>query len=173
MSRFWGCVLVAGITLVFCAHAVAAGGKIGYLDPYGAIAQSQWGKKVQEDLKKEQEQIVSAVEQKKQAFITARDDYLKKKDALDAKARDRKEKELADMMDELSKLQYDSQNKISEQQRAAIAPLSKKVVEIATKIAKDDKYDFIIDKNVLIVPPDSGDITSRVVSELDKSGPPK
>jgi outer membrane protein len=172
MKRSFGCVLVAaGITLAFCAHAIAAGGKIGYLDVTGAAAQSQWGKKISDDLKKEQEKLTVTVQQKNDAFVSARDDYIKKKDVMDSKAKDRKEKELRDMAEELQKLANDSQSKWNEEKNTAMAPLFKKIVEIANKIAKDDKYDFILDRNALVVPGEKDDITSRVVTELNKAAP--
>jgi Skp family chaperone for outer membrane proteins len=162
-----------GVAVVFCVNAIAAGGtlKIGYVDVTGAATQSQWGKKVTEDLKKEQERLGSAVEQKKQAFVAARDDYEKKKDAMDEKARARKQKELQDMYAELEKLATESSTKWNDQAKAVREPIFKKIMEIANKIAKDDKYDFIIEKSALLVGNDKDDITLRVVSELDKSAP--
>ena len=172
MNRFLGCVLVAAsIPLIFCTHAIAAGGKIGYVDVFGAAAQSKWGKKISEDLRKEEESLRRALEQKNQAFASARDDYLKKKDAMDAKAKDRKEKELRNMAEELQKLSNDSSNKLNEQKKAATDPLFKKIYEIANKIAKDDKYELILEKSAIVVPSEKDDITARVVSELDKTSP--
>ncbi len=171
VKRFVGCGLVAaGITLVFCVHAIAAG-KIGYVDVYGAAARSQWGKRISDDLKKEQEKLSGALDQKKQAFVTARDDYEKKKQVMDEKARNRRQKELQDMLAELEKNAQESGTKWNEQKNAAMAPLFKKIVEIATKIARDDKYDFIFEKNAIVVPDEKDDITSQVVKELDKTSP--
>lgn len=172
MTKFFGFVLLAvGVALVFCVNAVAAGGslKIGYVDVTGAASQSQWGKKVTDDLKKEQERLGSAVEVKKQAFVTARDDYEKKKDVMDEKARTRKQKELQDMYSELEKLASESSTKWNDQAKAVREPIFKKIMEIANKIAKDEKYDFVIEKSALIVGNDKDDITPRVVSELDKT----
>ena len=50
-----------------------------------------------------------------------------------------------------------------------MGPLSKKIIEIANKIAKEDKYDFIFDKGAIIVPNGKDDITSLITGELDKS----
>jgi outer membrane protein len=174
MKRFYvSSLLAVGVALVFCVSAVAAGGslKIGYVDVTGAAAQSQWGKKVTEDLKREQERLGGAVEQKKQAFVTAREEYEKKKDVMDEKARTRKQKELQDMYAELEKLATDSSSKWNDQAKAARDPIFKRIMEISNKIAKDEKYDFIIEKTALVVGNDKDDITLRVVSELDKTSP--
>jgi Skp family chaperone for outer membrane proteins len=44
-------------------------------------------------------------------------------------------------------------------------------MDIATKIAKDEKYDFVIEKSALIVGNDKDDITQAVVKEMDKTSP--
>ena len=171
MKKSLGCVLVAvGITLVFGVCAMAAG-KIGYVDVYGAAGQSKWGKKISDDLKKEEESLRGSLDQKKQAFVTARDEYMKKKDVMDAKAKERKEKELQDMAEELQRLANDAGNKLNEQKKVATDPLFKKIYEISNKIAKDEKYDLILEKAAIVVPSEKDDITARVVSELDKTSP--
>ena len=170
MKKLFGCVLVAAsIMLIFCVHAIAAGGKIGYVDVFGAAGQSKWGKKISEDLKKQEDALRGGLEQKNTAFVTARDDYLKKKDVMDAKARDRKETELKGMIEELQKLSTDSSTKLNEQKKVETDPLFKKIYEIVNRIAKDEKYDFILEKSALVFFNEKEDLTSRVVSELDKS----
>ncbi len=174
MKKIFGCLLLtSAFTLALYGQSFAAGGKIGFLDVTGAASQSNWGKKITDDLKREQERLSTAVEQKNQAFVTARDDYLKKKDVMDAKAKDHKEKQLRDMAEELQKLASESQSKWNEQKSSEMAPLFKKIVEIANKVAKDEKYDFILEKNSVVVHNEKDDITARVVTELNKSAPPK
>jgi outer membrane protein len=176
MNRIFTCVLVAAcFSVVFCANALAAGGspKIGYFDIQAAIAQSETGKRALEDLKKEEEKLGGALEQKGRAFMTAKDEYDKKKDVMDEKTRTRKEKDLADMYNELQKLRSDSNAKFNDEKSAATAPLLKRVNEIANKIGKDEKYDYIFEKAVLhFTGADTNDLTRRISTELDKS-PPK
>jgi Skp family chaperone for outer membrane proteins len=173
MKRFFGCVLVAaGIALAFSVNAVAAGGplKIGYFDLQTAIMQSDTGKKFLEEMKKEEDSLSSALEQKGRAFMTAKEEYEKKKDAMDEKARGRKEKELTDMYAELQKMRSESSAKLNEQASAARAPILKKVRDVASKIGRDEKYDFIIEKSVLYFEGnEKEDLTKRIAVELDKS----
>jgi len=173
MKRFFGCVLVAaGITMAFSVNAVAAGGslKIGFFDLQAAIMQSDTGKKFNEEMKKEEANLSSAVEQKGRAFVTAKDEYEKKKDGMDVKARTNKEKELSEMYAELQKIRSESSSKLNEEASAARAPILKKVREVANKIGKEGNYDFIIEKGVLyFTGNDKDDLTKRIASELDKS----
>jgi outer membrane protein len=173
MKRFWGCVVMAVcVSLAVCVNAIAAGGslKIGYFDIQAAVGQSEVGRKVLEDLKKEEEKLGSALEQKGRAFMTLKDEYDKKKDVMDEKAKSKKEKELTDMYGELQKMRTESTSKFNEERNAATAPLLKKVKDIADKIGKDEKYDFIFEKAALyFAGSEKDDLTKRISAELDKS----
>ncbi|MCL5406355.1 MAG: OmpH family outer membrane protein [Deltaproteobacteria bacterium] len=170
MKRFWGCVLVAaGITFGFCTHAVAYGEKIGYLNVAKVIAQSDWGKQITSNLKSDQEQLTSAVQQKKDEFTAARNSYMKERDILDAKARSRKEQHLEQLAGQLQQLVSSSQMKWEQERKQAMEPLFLKMYKVARKVAKDDNYDMIVDRSALIVVNPKDDITSRVVAELNRT----
>jgi outer membrane protein len=169
-------VVTACITVAFCVDAIAAGGslKIGYFDLQASITQSETGKKFIDEMKKKEDELSGALEQKGRAYMTAKEEYEKKRDVMDEKARARKEKELTDMYTEAQKMRADSSARLNEQVNAARAPIIKKVVEIANKIGKEDKYDFIFEKNAVVFSAsDKDDLTKRITAELDKSPPPK
>ncbi len=172
MKRFFGFVLVAaGITLAFSVNAVAAGGamKIGFFDLQAAIMQSDTGKKFLEEMKKDEESVTSALEKKGRDFMAAKDEYEKKKDGMDVKARNSKEKELGEMYADMQKMRSESSTKLNEQASAARAPILKKVRDVANKIGKEGNYDFIIEKGVLyFTGNDKEDLTKRIATELDK-----
>ena len=172
MRTFFGNVLVAAaITLVFSVNAVAAGGlKIGYFDLQTAITQSATGKKFLEEMKKEEDRLGVVLQDKARAFTTAKDEYEKKRDVMDEKTRTRREKELTDMYTEVQKMRSDSSAKFNEQATAARAPILKRVHDIATKIGRDDKYDYIFEKSALYYEGnEKEDLTKRISDELDKS----
>ncbi len=170
MNRFWGCLLVTvGVTLAFCTHAVASSEKVGYLDVAKVISQSHWGKQISQSLRGDQERLSNTVQRKKDEFTSARDSYMKKRDIMDAKARSRKEQELGQMAAQLQKLLSDSQAKWTEEKRQAMEPLFKQMYDAANRIAKDDNYDLVVDRSALIVANPKDDITSKVISELDRS----
>lgn len=175
MKRFLGCVLVAaGFSLAFSVNAVAASGspKIGFFDLQAAITQSETGKRFLEQMKTEEEKLSAALEAKGRTFMSAKDEYEKKKSVMDEKARGKKEKELGDMYADLQKMQSESRSKLNEQANVAKAPILKSVSEIANKIGKSEKYDFIFEKNVLYYTGnEKEDLTRRISAELDKSPP--
>ncbi|MDR3567129.1 MAG: OmpH family outer membrane protein [Syntrophobacteraceae bacterium] len=170
MNRFWGSLLVvAGITFAFCTHAVASSQKVGFLDVAKVISQSHWGKQISNNLKGDQVQLTNAVQQQKEQFTSARDSYMKKRDIMDAKARARKEQQLEQMAAKLQKLLSDSQAKWTEEKKQAMEPLFKKMYEVANKVAKSENYDLVVDRSALIVADPKNDISSKVISELDRS----
>ena len=174
MKKFFGLVaLTTGILFGLTTGAYAASGnlKIGYVDTEGAAGQSQWGKRIGEDLKREMEQLNNEVEQKGRAAKAAFDDFDKKKDVMDQKARDRKQRELQQMAADLERLKAESRAKYNKQLNDAVNPISQKVREIIIKIGKDDKYDYIIEKAAVPFANEKDDITRRVAAELDKTAP--
>jgi Skp family chaperone for outer membrane proteins len=89
---------------------------------------------------------------------------------MNVKARTSKEKELSEMYAELQKMSSESRAKLKEQVSAARAPIFQKVREVANKIGRDEKYDFIIEKNSLYFEGnEKEDLTKRIAAELDKS----
>jgi Skp family chaperone for outer membrane proteins len=102
--------------------------------------------------------------------MSARDEYEKKRDTMDEKARSRKEKELTDLYTEVQKLSAEAQSKFNDEKNAGMAPIVKKVQEIAARIGRDEKYDFILEKGAVhYLGNDKEDLTKRISAELDKS----
>ncbi|MDR3554986.1 MAG: OmpH family outer membrane protein [Syntrophobacteraceae bacterium] len=170
MNKFWGCLLVAvGITFAFSSHAVASGQKVGYLDVAKVISQSQWGKQISTRLRGDQQQLASSLQVKKDAFTSAQNSYVKKRDIMDTKARGRKEQELGEMYSQLQKAVQDAQMRWTQQKKAAMEPLFRKLYEVAEKVARDKSYDLVVDRSALIVASPQNDLTSEVISKLDRS----
>ncbi|MFZ2447387.1 MAG: OmpH family outer membrane protein [Syntrophobacteraceae bacterium] len=174
MRKLFGLVALAtGIVFGFSANAVAASGsvKIGYVDINGAAAQSAWGKKVIDQLNREKERLSGDLDQKGKAYKAAREEYEKKKDVMDEKAKSRKQKEIQDMAVELERLATDASQRFNKDASDARAPLFQKIQDIVKKIGRDDKYDFILERGSLPFANEKDDLTKRVASELDKSAP--
>ncbi len=170
MKKFIGVIALA--TGVFLGSTVlAADNKIGYVDINGAALQSAWGKKVVDQLKKEQERLGGDLDLKAKTFKSAKEEYDKKKDVMDEKAKSKKQAELQSMAAELERLASESSQLFNKQAQEVKNPLFQKIAEIITKIGKDDKYDFIFEKSSLPFASDKNDLTKRVSAELDKSSP--
>lgn len=168
MKKFLGFVALAtGIVFGLSANGFAAGGslKLGWVDINSAATNSQWGKRLLEDMKRERDRLNSEFERKSKSYTAAKEDFEKQRAVMDEKNRTRKQKELQDMAAEVQKFMTEAQKKENEMR----APLTQKISEVMNKIAKEDKYDFIFEKTTLLYANDKDDLTKRVITELDKS----
>jgi outer membrane protein len=166
-------IVLAALIIGVSANAFAAGdAKIGYLDSQSAAIQSQWGKKIAENIKHETQKLQTELEEKSKTLKTAYDEFEKKKDVMDQKAKDKKQKELQEMFADGQKQASDASAKLQDMRAQALKPIYEKMREIVEKIGKDEKYTVILEKsNVHYIGNDKDDLTKRVAGELDKSTP--
>ncbi|MGC9196706.1 MAG: OmpH family outer membrane protein [Syntrophobacteraceae bacterium] len=168
MKRFSRFLLVAlGVSLVFSSHAFALGQKIGFLNVSNVITQTHWGQQISSTLKTDEQNLTNSVQTKKNAFIAARDSYMKERSIMDAKARGRKEQQLSQMAGQLQQLMQDSQSKFAQEKKQALGPLLKAMYDAADSVAKSEGYDIIVDRSALIVTSPKVDITAKVISKID------
>ena len=167
-------VLFLGLFVVSSVPAWAADNpKIGYFDIPMVLQQSQWGKRSNEEFKRQGESVKASVDAKAQAYKTAKEEFDRKKDVLDEKARTKKMKELQDMQAEGEKLLSESNAKMNKLSNELSGPLIDKILEIVKKIGKDQKYDYIFEREKagLVFANDKDDLTKKIIDELDKSTP--
>lgn len=164
-------------SILFAATSWAASGgtKIGYFDAQAVSSQCKWVKQANEEFKKQSEVITAEVNQKANAFKAAKDEYDKKNDVWDQKTKDKKQKDLLNMAQEGEKLAQETNQKLGKLRADLFDPISNKVVEIVRKIARDQSYDFVFEREKagLAVAPDKDDLTKKVIEELDKVTPLK
>lgn len=170
--------LVAVCFAVTSAPAWAASSgpsKVGYFEMQTIVQMSQWGKRSNEDFKKEQEAAKAEVDRKLQAFKTAKEEFDKKRSVMDEKAKEKKIQELAALQGETEKFVYESNQKMNKRATELRGPLIDKVMEIVRKLAKDEKYDFVFEREQagLVFVDEKADLSKKVIEELDKSSPKK
>jgi Skp family chaperone for outer membrane proteins len=168
------CLLVSLCVLISAAAAfgASAGGKIGFVDLQAIQAKSRWGDMIRQEVKKYRDKTQAEVEPKLKAIKDKGDEFEKKRAVLDEKARSKQQQELQTMQQEAQKLLQDAQGQMSKMQDQLIPPFSQKIREIASQIAHKDSYDLIVDKAVVLASgSDKDDLTTRVISELDKVTP--
>ena len=170
-------VLAAVCFVVSSVPAWAASGssKVGYFELQTIIQNSQWGKRSNDDFKREQDAVKAEVDQKVQAFKTAKEEFDKKQGVLDEKARVKKLQELATMQGETEKFVYESNQKMNKRASELRGPLVDKIMELARKLAKDGSYDFVFEREQagLIWADEKTDLSKKIIEDLDKSAPRK
>lgn len=172
---FIACAVLLSYTNVRAASTSSTGAKIGYFDMAAIVLDSKWGKQSKEEFEKEGDKLKSELKDKAQAFMTANEEFEKKKDVLDDKARTKRLKELQEQQQDVEKLKMESYNKMSKLENDLLSPLSKKVQELVKKLAKDQGYDYVFerDKAGMVVYNPKDDLTKKIIEELDKVSPRK
>jgi outer membrane protein len=175
MRRFGRLILFVAAFSLALSPAAWAAGKVGYFEMQRVLSESKWGKKSADDFKRQQDVIKADVEAKGKAFKTAREEFDKKKDVMDDKAKAKKIKELTDMQAEGEKLLNDANQKMTKLSQDLRGPLVDKIIEIVRKIGRDEKYDMIFERETagLVHANEKDDLTKQVIDEVDKSGPKK
>ncbi|ABK19416.1 OmpH family outer membrane protein [Syntrophobacter fumaroxidans] len=172
MKKSMWILLFLGIFLASSMPVLAAGNpKIGYFDIPLVLQQSQWGKRSNEEFKRQGEKIKAEVDTKAQSYKTAKEEFDRKKDVFDEKTRAKKLKELQDMQMEGEKLLSESNAKMNKLSNELSAPLIDKILEIVKKIGREDKFDYIFERERagLVFANDKEDLTKRIIQELDRS----
>jgi outer membrane protein len=165
-------LLVVGIIMVFSATSWAAQ-KIGYFEMAVVLQQSKWGKQANDEIKRQQESMKADFNAKAMAFKTAKEEFDKKKDVMDEKARTKKIQELQALQQEGEKAYMESTTKMNKLTSELRGPVVDKIVEIVKRLGRDDKYDFIFERETagLVFTNEKEDLTKHVIEQLDKASP--
>jgi outer membrane protein len=174
MKIFGSLILMLSLFALAVNPALAAP-KMGYFDLQVVLQTSNWGKQSNDQFKVQGEKIKQDVDEKARAFKTAREEFEKKREVMDEKARNKRLQELQTMQNEGEKLIMESNAKLSKLSQELSAPLVEKIIEIVKRIGKDDKFDYVFerDKGGIVFANDKEDLTERIISELNKVTPKK
>jgi outer membrane protein len=167
-------VLVSLFVLISAAAAFGASagaGKIGFVDLQAVQAKSRWGDMIRQEVKRYKDKTQAEVEPKLKAIKDKGEEFEKKRAVLDEKARNKQQQELQTMQQEAQRLIQEAQAQMNRMQDQFIPPFSQKLREVTQQIARKDSYDVVMDKAVVLFGTDKDDLTSRVISELDRVTP--
>jgi len=143
--------------------------KIAFFDLEKVLSTSQWGKSVQEKLKKEESQLRSQLQAKQEELSKMRDE-IQSKGKMTEEAKKQKIKEFEEKRQEGEKFLFESNKKLQDMSEQLMKPLIDKIIEIAKDVAKKEKYDMVIEarRGGIIYGDDKYDLTQKVIQELDK-----
>ena len=165
-------VLVSLAVLVATGISYGAGsGKVGFVDIGAVQSRSRWGTMIRDEIKRETDKAKTQIEPKLQAFKEKREEFEKKRAVLDEKARAKQQDDLGRLQQEAQRLIEENQRHMGQMQEQFVPPFRQKVMDVASQVARKEGYDMVMDKAVLLYAGDKDDLTSRVISELDKVTP--
>ena len=167
-------VLVFTLSTVL-AQETSSALKIGVVDLYKSVNESEQGKKAKADLEAMIKGKQESLESKGRAIEKLRSELEKQGDVLSADAKKNKAEEYERLTREYQRNMADSQNEVRKKEAELTGRIIKSIREIVLKMAQDGKYSLILERAeglVLSVDP-SLDITDAVISQLDSTSPAK
>lgn len=150
------------------AEARSSSQKIAVCDAQKAAAESKAGKKMFKDLEKTLKAKGKIFEEKKQKLKRLGEALSKSSKALDPQEKKRKETDYLNAETDLKRYQEDTQRFVRAEEIEINRALSKKFIEAAKKVGKDEGYDLIIRKEAAIYFSKENDITDKITKELDR-----
>ncbi len=144
--------------------------KIGVLDLQKVVHSSKAGQEAMSKLQSKFEKLRKQLEGKRQEIEAYKAELEKKASLLSEEARLEKQRELQKMIREFRAQQEDAQFEMKEAEKKALQPIFKDLEKVIKKMAQEEGYDLILEKNMpglYWVSPEM-DITSQVVQRYDQ-----
>lgn len=157
--------------VLFAATAMGADSKFAYLDMQKAIQSVDQGKKAKKELETEFNAKKKKLEAKEKDLKEMGDDLEKKAMALSDEARGRKQREFQEEMLKYQKMVAQSQQEIQGRERELTAPILDKMRTVIEKLAQDEGFTMIFEKNEqsVIWAKKEVDITDKVIASYEKT----
>ncbi len=175
MQKSFLAILILSLIFVSIPAFAQSQIKIGVIDTEKVFQESVWGKKAMEELEKEREVWQKKGEQIGKELNQLEDELLKRQKFLENKQDEQKLQEQIDSKRlEGQNLVQEGNASLGQKQQEFIEPIIQEIKNLIKKIAVEEKYDLILEKQleiykiVLYVNPEL-DISNKVVTMLDKS----
>lgn len=161
--------LVAVLSFIFVLSAasfVKAEVKIGVVDLYRVLNESEEGKKAVGELQSMLEQRQKTLEEKQKKIQTLREEYEKKRSVLSEDARKAKEEEIERLGRDLQRTVADYQVELQKKQSEITQSMLKEIRQIINEFAQKEGYNLILDKaeQIILFTTPEVDITDKIIS---------
>jgi outer membrane protein len=169
------------LALIFCASsAMAAGGKIAYVDSQTVFDKTKLGQKYQGIVREYYESRKKILDMDADEIQKLQDEYAKQKQGkmLNEKAQKEKEEVLGRKINDFQKKREEFSNEISKKNEELSNDFNQQLVAVLKNLAKREKVSLVLNKNISIlskaeVPSvlyadEDIDLTDKVIAEMDK-----
>lgn len=154
--------------LSVASAAKAADVKIGVVDFKQILENSDVGKEVNSDLKKEFKRMESDFETKKNELEELKKKLEREAMVMSQEMREEKEIELRVKLKNAQELEKKYRQELMKQEKSAVNEIQKEVLEILQDVGKKEKYTVISSKIGVLYADDAVDLTDRVIKMLNQ-----
>jgi outer membrane protein len=152
------------------SHILAADvAKIGVIDLQKILENSNFGKSIQADLKKEKEKMESDLKQKGSEIEKIRQRLERESMVMSKEMRDDKEREQRIKINDFKTLQKRYRSDLQKLEANLMNQLKADIKELVETIGKKEGYLLIINKFGVLYAPGSIDITDKLIQKLNAS----
>ncbi len=154
---------ILALSFVSVSHAEL---KIGVVDLYRVLNESEEGKKAVNELQSMLESRQKTLEEKQKKIQTLREEYEKKKAILSEDARKSKEEEIERLGRELQRNAADYQVELQKKQNEITQSMLKEIRQIINEFAQKEGYNLILEKaeQLIIYTTPQVEITDKIIS---------
>jgi Skp family chaperone for outer membrane proteins len=172
--------LICSMMLLLAASAMAAGGKIAYVDTQAVFEKTILGKKYQGVVREYVESRKKLLDVDYEEIQKLQEDYNKQKQAklLSEKAQRGKEETLNRKINEFQKKRDEFSAEIGKKNEELSNEFNQKMLEVLKVIVKKEKVTLVLSKNINILSKaevqsvlyadDDMNLTEKVIEEMDK-----
>lgn len=162
--------LTLAISTFFSVSALAAPtdpSRVALVNIQEAIRSTGDGKKAEQTLRKEMEDMQKKLQADGKKIQDAMEDLRKQAMVMDEKTRREKEEAIQQQIMKLREQEAKNQQKFQERDQEISQPIIKKIREIVAAISKEKGYTLVIDGGNVIYAQDKDDITQEVIKRYD------
>lgn len=162
--------LTLALFTFFSVSAMAAAtdpSRVALVNIQEAIRSTGDGKKAEQTLRKEMEDMQKKLQADGKKIQDAMEDLRKQAMVMDEKTRREKEEAIQQQIMKLREQEAKNQQKFQERDQEISQPIIKKIREIVASISKEKGYTLVIDGGNVIYAQDKDDITQEVIKRYD------
>jgi outer membrane protein len=156
--------------LVTLAPVAAAEMKLAVVDTQRAVMETEDGLRAQATLKKHFDKRQRELDDKQTQLQKEREDIEKQKDVLSKQALENRIEKWQKDMTQLQTVFVEYNKELQKKQSELTQPIFQKAMVIIRRLATQNGYDVVIDKQAVPYHRSDLDLTDRVISEYNQSG---
>jgi len=158
------------VTVLAVAPQALAEMKLAVVDTQRAVMETEDGLRAQATLKKHFDKRQRELDDKQTQLQKEREDIEKQKDVLSKQALENRVEKWQRDMTQLQTVFVEYNKELQKKQSELTQPILQKAMTIIRRLATQNGYDVVIDKQVVPYHRSDLDLTDRVISEYNQSG---
>lgn len=171
-------LLTVVAVLIASASALAAGGKIAFVDTQAVFDKTKLGKKYQGVLREYYDSRKKILDLDADEIQKLRDDYGKQASVLKPEVRKEKEETIGRKINEFEKKRSDFNNELAKKNEELSAEFNQEMMALLKEMAKKEKVSVVLNKTInlmskgevpsVLYGDEDLDLTEKLIVELDK-----